>query len=64
MLIMLLYLIVIAMHSSSDLERALIGCFLEDHDIQFDPKNTQISIVLRLVIGQPPQSKSQKAYKI
>lgn len=54
----------IARYSASvdDLETLL--CFLDFHEISEFPRKMQYPVTDRLVVRQPPQSESQKAFKM
>ena len=47
-------------YSASALDRDIVGCRFEDHDIKLSPRNTQYPEVERRMSGQPPQSASDK----
>ena len=47
--------------SADDLET--LACFLDFHDMSYFPRKMQYPVTDLLVAPQPPQSKSQKAFK-
>lgn len=53
-----------ARYSDSVLDLVTVVCFLEDQEMQFDPRYIQYPVVDRRVSGQPTQSTSKNPYKL